>query len=200
MSSAFVLTFVPASDCFTTNMALLRKYLQQWGLLHLPRLRQGRPSASTSDGSVSQLLTIDSRLMTLDFKVKARVTSWLAVYHQSVHLGAKPLETRDQFFFTTEPLRSESLCNILSDEKVGLSLMNMLGLSSSVRIRHIACSWKFFLLHYVQFLCQYRLCKADHAYLSILCYNGSVVPLGIHEDCLTRCHWRAAWERADLAV
>jgi hypothetical protein len=31
------------------------------------------------------------------------------------------------------------LCNILSDEKMGSSLMNMLGLSSSVRIAHIAC-------------------------------------------------------------
>jgi hypothetical protein len=27
-----------------------------------------------------------------------------------------------------------------------------------------ACYWKFFLLHYIQVLCQYRLCKADHAY------------------------------------
>jgi hypothetical protein len=34
---------------------------------------------------------------------------------------------------------------------------------SSVRIAHMACYWKFFLLHYIQVLCQCRLCKADHA-------------------------------------
>jgi hypothetical protein len=65
-------------------------------------------------------------------------------------------------------LRSWSLCNILSDEKMGLSLMNMLGLPSNVRIAHIARYWKLFLLHYTQVICQYRLCKADHAYLTYL--------------------------------
>jgi hypothetical protein len=51
-----------------------------------------------------------------------------------------------------------------SDKKMGLSLMNMLGLPSGIRIALITCYWKFFLLHYTQVLCQYRLCKADHAY------------------------------------
>jgi hypothetical protein len=50
---------------------------------------------------------------------------------------------------------------------MGLSLMNMLGLSS-VHFAHIACYWKFFLLHYTQVLCQYRLCKACNAYLTYL--------------------------------
>jgi hypothetical protein len=36
-------------------------------------------------------------------------------------------------------LRSQFIRNILSDEKMGLSLMDMLGLSSSVRIAHTAC-------------------------------------------------------------
>jgi hypothetical protein len=70
--------------------------------------------------------------------------------------------------FATETLRSESLCNILFDEKMGLFLMNVLGLSWSVRIAHVACYCKFFILHYVQVLCQSRLCKADHAYLTYL--------------------------------
>jgi hypothetical protein len=39
---------------------------------------------------------------------------------------------------------------------------------SSVHFAHTACYWKFFLLHYIQVLCQYRLCKADHAYLTYL--------------------------------
>jgi hypothetical protein len=46
--------------------------------------------------------------------------------------------------------------------------MNMLGLSWSVRIALLACCRNFFLLHYIQVLCQYRLCKADHAYLTYL--------------------------------
>jgi hypothetical protein len=50
---------------------------------------------------------------------------------------------------------------MLSDERMGLSLM-------SVRIAHrpMACYWKFFLLHYIQILCQYTLSKANHAYLT----------------------------------
>jgi hypothetical protein len=51
---------------------------------------------------------------------------------------------------------------------MGLSRMIMLGLSSSVRIAHIACYGKFLLLHYIHVLCQPRLCKADHAYLTYL--------------------------------
>jgi hypothetical protein len=43
----------------------------------------------------------------------------------------------------------------------------MLGLLSSVRITHIACYCKFFLLH-SQVLCQCRLCRADHDNLTYL--------------------------------
>jgi hypothetical protein len=105
----------------------------------------------------------------LTVKIKVKITLRLKVYSQSVRFGVKPLETQDQrFFFSTEPLWSWSLCNILSDEKMGLSLMNVLGFSSSVRIAHIAMLLKIlpFALH--QVLCQYRLCKADHTYLTNL--------------------------------
>jgi hypothetical protein len=40
---------------------------------------------------------------------------------------------------------------------MSLPLVNVLGLSSSVRV-----------LHYIQVLCQYRLCKADDGYLTYL--------------------------------
>jgi hypothetical protein len=53
-------------------------------------------------------------------RVRVRVTLWLVVYRQSVCLGAKPLEAHDQIFLI-EPLWSESLCNILSDKRMGLS-------------------------------------------------------------------------------
>jgi hypothetical protein len=71
-------------------------------------------------------------------------------------------------FFSTEPLRYQSLCNILSQENMSSTLMNMLVLSSSVHVAYIASHRKFFLLHYIQVLCQYRLCKPDHAYLTYL--------------------------------
>jgi hypothetical protein len=40
-------------------------------------------------------------------KVKVKVTLRLAVYCQSVRLGAKPLVTHDERFLPTEPLRPE---------------------------------------------------------------------------------------------
>jgi hypothetical protein len=84
-------------------------------------------------------------------------------------LASSPLRLPTRFFFHVQ------LNPILSDEKVGLSLTNMLGPLSNIHTAHIGCYWKFFLLHYVQVLCQSRLCKADHASLHSLCYNGSLV-------------------------
>jgi hypothetical protein len=56
------------------------------------------------------------------FFVRVGVTLRLTVYRQSVRLGAKPLESHDQqFFFSTEPLWSWSLCNIPTHERMGLS-------------------------------------------------------------------------------
>jgi hypothetical protein len=79
-----------------------------------------------------------------------------------------PWDSRPEIFFSTELLRTYSLCNFLSDEKMSLSLMNVLGLSSRVRIVHTVCYWKSVLLYYIQVFCQYSLCKADHAYLNYL--------------------------------
>jgi hypothetical protein len=84
------------------------------------------------------------------------VTLRLAVYRQSVHLGVKPFESNDQ----------RLLFSLTSDEKMGLSLMNIFSLSSSVHFAHIACYQKFFLLHYTEVLCQYRFYTADHTYLT----------------------------------
>jgi hypothetical protein len=53
--------------------------------------------------------------------LRIRVTLRLAVYRQSVHLGAKPLEAHDLYFFPTEHLRLYSLRNILSNERMGRS-------------------------------------------------------------------------------
>jgi hypothetical protein len=109
---------------------------------------------------------------------RGRVTLRLAFYRQSFRLNVNPLRlTTIAVFvsFPTEPLRSSSLCIILSDENMGLSLMNMHGLSSSVRIAHITCYWIF--LHYTQVLCQYRLYRADHAWLTYLMLQRQVTHL-----------------------
>jgi hypothetical protein len=94
-------------------------------------------------------------------KVKVKVPLRLAVYRQLIRLGTEPLETHDQIFF----LQLNPSCHSLYDEIMNLSLVNMLGLLSSVRIALIACYCKFFLVHCIQVLCQYMLYKADHVYL-----------------------------------
>jgi hypothetical protein len=86
---------------------------------------------------------------------------WRFTANQFV-LAPSPLRFTTRDFFATEPLRLYSICNILSDKKMGLSVMNMLGLSSSVCIARIACYWKLLLLYFTQVLCQSRFCKADH--------------------------------------
>jgi hypothetical protein len=70
-----------------------------------------------------------------------RVTFRLAVYRPSLRLGDKPLEAHDQsYFFPTERLRSQSLCNILSDERMGLSLKVKLKVTLRLAVyRQIIC-------------------------------------------------------------
>jgi hypothetical protein len=60
--------------------------------------------------------------------VNVRVMLPLAVYRQSVRFGVRPLEDHDRSLFPAEPLRLFSLCNIFSDYRMSLSLVNMLGL------------------------------------------------------------------------
>jgi hypothetical protein len=92
---------------------------------------------------------------------------WRFTANQFV-LASRSLRPMPTAYFFNWTLAVISLCNILSDEKIGLSLMNMLGFLSNVRIAHIACYWKFFLLHYIQVLCQSWLCKVAHACLTYL--------------------------------
>jgi hypothetical protein len=55
-------------------------------------------------------------------RVRVKITLGLAVFCQSFHLGDKHLETHNQnFYFPTEHLWLLSLCNILSDKRMGLS-------------------------------------------------------------------------------
>jgi hypothetical protein len=86
--------------------------------------------------------------------------------------------TADQFILASSPMKPTTRCSLFQVNPCGNSLyvtssltrrwvyfLWMFGLSSSACIAHRACYWKFFPLHYTQALCQYRLCKTDHAYL-----------------------------------
>jgi hypothetical protein len=82
----------------------------------------------------------------------------------------------ETFLFPTEPSRLTSLCNTLSDEKIGLSVMNTLGL---VKCTYLTCSVLLKILPFalytspqsVQAL-QSRSCLS---HVSYLLYNGSLV-------------------------
>jgi hypothetical protein len=90
----------------------------------------------------------------LNQPLKVKVSLQLAVYRQSVCHGAKPLDVHDQSFFFKWTLAIISLYDILSDKKMSLPLMNMLG-PCQLYVSHIyiACYWKLFPLHYIQVLC-----------------------------------------------
>jgi hypothetical protein len=120
-------------------------------------------------------------VMAVDMTIwEVKVTLRLAAYRQSVRLGVKPLKTHDQtLFFNWTFAVIVLMYNILSDQKVGLSLLNMLGLSSSVHFTHIACYWKLFLFHYIQVLSQYRLYRTDHAYVTYLMLQRQLSHLSV---------------------
>jgi hypothetical protein len=82
-------------------------------------------------------------------RVRVRINLRMAVYRKTVRLGDKPLETHDQnFYFPTEHLPLESLCNILSDERMGLSFTIAAGprQRSHSQIRVPWDSWPHFTL------------------------------------------------------
>jgi hypothetical protein len=96
-SSASVCTSLLAGDFLTTNSVLLLNVLHQWGILHFPRLHQKWPSATTSDGSASQLITADSLLS----------QDWLAcVSILQISLRTDPPE--HTFFFAVAILHSHA--------------------------------------------------------------------------------------------
>lgn len=98
-----------------------------------------------------------SRMSDLDWPTYCRVTVSLAVYCHSLYLDFKPPVAHTK---STRAPRTFmiTVCTILSSERMGLSLMNMLGM----HITHLACYW---LLQNIEVLCQSRHCRAGHAYL-----------------------------------
>jgi hypothetical protein len=81
------------------------------------------------------------------------ISSW-----RQVSWGSRP-----EYFFQLNPCRHSPLW-----PKYGLVSYEYAWPSSSVRMAHIVCCWKFFHLLSIQVLCQSRHCIADHAYLTYL--------------------------------
>jgi hypothetical protein len=114
--------------------------------------------------------------------VEVKVTLWLVVYHQSVHHGVKPdVAHKHRLFFLQMNPCGQSIYITSSPIRGWVSPMNMPSLLSSVHIAHIAYYWKFFLLSYIQVLCQPRLCNADHAYLTYLLLQQQLSHLNVHK-------------------
>jgi hypothetical protein len=83
-----------------------------------------------------------------------------------------PSASRPDISFATKPL---PLCNTLSVERMGLSLMNMLGHFSSASISYIACYENSSLCTAYKSSVSPGFAKQVMSILRILCYNGSLV-------------------------
>jgi hypothetical protein len=114
----------PVLDIYRRHVWLKKRFFESW-LVSISRSQQDTSVWSTGRSCAP-------------VKVKVKFTLRLAVYRQLVRLGVKPLETHDHRFF-----QLNSCCYspyvTFSNEKMGLSLMNTLGLSSSVHFVHITC-------------------------------------------------------------
>jgi hypothetical protein len=114
-----------------------------------------------------------------EVKVKVKVQSMLLYDGRftanQFALASSPLRPTTRGVFSDWTLAvTELLCDIISDERIGLALMNMPGLSSSVHFAHIACYWN-------SSFCTTHKSSVSRGFteqiipiLRILCYNGSL--------------------------
>jgi hypothetical protein len=130
--------------------------------------------------SISYSISLDCRLSRT--RPSSPILSLLLLAGSELELLYDRRLTAKQFVLASSPLRPTTRDFFPQLNSCGNSLhvtssltrryvlffMNMLGLSSGVHFAHIACYWTFFLLHYTQVLCQSRLYRADHAYLTYL--------------------------------
>jgi hypothetical protein len=108
---------------------------------HIHTLKENEPSGAQTRQFNIPVLTTHKHFP------RVRVTLRVAIYDQSVCLGAEPFETHGQnFCFSFEHLRSQFLCNILSDERMGLSFTIAAGLRqrSYSQVRVPRDSWPYF--------------------------------------------------------
>jgi hypothetical protein len=82
-----------------------------------------------------------------------------------------PWDSRPETFFQLNPYSNSSYVTSFLTRRWVCLLWICLAFR---KIAHMVCYWKFFLLHYIQVFCQYRHCKADHAYLTYLMLQGQL--------------------------
>jgi hypothetical protein len=118
----------------------------------------------------------------LQVEVKVEVTLRLAIYHQSVRLGVKPLETHDHRFFQLNSHgKSPYVTSSLTRRWIYLSWICLAFHQVFIsHTYHVTENSSF--LHYIQFLCQYRLHRADHAYLTYLMLQRQASQNGLKLD------------------
>jgi hypothetical protein len=108
-------------------------------------------------------------------KVKVKCTLLLAVYRQSVRVGARPLETHDQrFFFQLNSCGNSPYVTSYLTRRWGC-LSRMCLAFRQVYISHMWYITEFFILHYTPVLCQYWLYRANHAYLTYIMLQRQLV-------------------------
>jgi hypothetical protein len=139
------------------------KFIACFSIPGFQRCEKKRPGSCSRWVKISRLDFITVRV-----RVRVGVTLRLGVFHQSIGLGANPIEANDQrVSFKLNPCgHSPCVTSFLTRRWVCL-LWTCLAFVKCI-YRNIACYCKFFLLLSIQVLCQSRLCKADHAYLTYL--------------------------------
>jgi hypothetical protein len=119
---------------------------------------------SRYDGSSTALS--DRRLKTVSYQSQSYFTA--GGLHPISSSWRQPLETHDQRFFQLNPCDNSPYV-ISSLTRRWFCVLRICLTFRQVYISHIKhVIEKFFLLHYTPVLCQYRLCRADHAYLTYL--------------------------------
>jgi hypothetical protein len=138
------------------------------GLLCLPRLYRG---ATFCDDlrwvclpitNLQLQLSVPGWLPIVRVRVRVKVTLRLAVYHQSVRLGVKPLETQDQILFQVNPCgHSPYVTSSLTRRWVCLLWICLAFCKVYVsHIQHVIGNFSFCTIYKS---CQPRVCKADHS-------------------------------------
>jgi hypothetical protein len=106
---------------------------------------------------------------------EVKVTLRLAVYCQSVHFGAKILETHVSILFFQLRTSGYSPYVTPSLTRRWVCLLWICLVLSRVRIAHIACYWKFFLCATYKSSVSTGFTVQIMPIFHILCYNGSLV-------------------------
>jgi hypothetical protein len=127
------LSFIYAAGPLQRSLSRVRVPWNWWPHFTVSGLRLPFPSPPTTRRVTMEVFDPASTRVVSPQSCQSQSFLRLADYRQLVRLDAKPLETHGQnFFFTIEHRRSQSLCNILSYERMGLSFTTAAGPRQSI--------------------------------------------------------------------